>query len=280
MKVEHLRSRGDTVDMTFDPWASDWRDRAPRSLLDPAGPNGEAITAPLDRRWLWRLETFLALNGGADERRVMSRDLTQYLRETCPHDWQSGVNYSDQPIRQCLWCNIVEDREVAEDLTAATILRMVIDRTMVGVDVPIELARQRHEGLVAVEQRMVGKGPAELSPEMQDAALEAFGAPLEVLHQNGDSDDATNLAQLVIHPERLWERFLDDISRTRASIGRVLELECSHPGAYQEFVARLEDRRRGGSESTEAVLTTVRPPEVVGTETIELFPTSEMEFRP
>lgn len=226
--------------MTFDPWASDWRDRAPRSLLDPAGPNGETITAPLDRRWLWRLETFLALNGGSDETRVMSRDLTQYLRDTCTHDWQSGVNYSDQPIRQCLWCNIVEDREVAEDLTAATILRMVIDRATVSGDVPIEVARQRYEALAAVEQRIAGKGPAELSPEMQHAVMEAFGPRLDVLHQNGSTDDKTNLAQRVIHPERLWNRFLDDISRTRASIGGVLELESSHPGAYQEFVARLE----------------------------------------
>lgn len=44
------------------------------------------MTSGADRRWLWRLETFLALNGGSDEMRVMSRDLTQYLRDTCTHD--------------------------------------------------------------------------------------------------------------------------------------------------------------------------------------------------
>lgn len=87
---------------------SAWRQRAPRSMLSPVGPQGQPTTATLDRRWLWRIEAFLTFNGGPSGYRQLSRDLTAYLRESCVHDWDYGLGCGDEPIRQCLWCNVVE----------------------------------------------------------------------------------------------------------------------------------------------------------------------------
>jgi hypothetical protein len=86
-----------------------WQDQAPAMLKSMDGPDGEPIPTPFDRRWLWRLETFLAVSGTTDIHRVMARDLRQYLNETCEHVWRDWAG--DDVIaahRQCLWCNDVE----------------------------------------------------------------------------------------------------------------------------------------------------------------------------
>ena len=93
-----------------DPWHNDWRERAGRVLLDPNGPDGRPLTTPLDRRWLWKIEGFLAVNATTDYQRQMQRDLHQYLAETCEHHW-SEVRDGDDDIpahRQCLWCSDVD----------------------------------------------------------------------------------------------------------------------------------------------------------------------------
>ena len=88
---------------------SDWRDRAPRSILDPFTPRGDLVTTPMDRRWLWRLEGTLAVCATNDTLRQLARDLSQYLCETCEHHWQAYEGDDDIPAhRQCLWCNDVE----------------------------------------------------------------------------------------------------------------------------------------------------------------------------
>lgn len=91
-----------------DPWKTDWRRRAPRSLLTRTAPQGQLTTATLDRRWLWRIQTFLAFNAGPGSYRELSLDLTAYLHESCTHDWEYGLGCCDEPMRQCLWCNVVE----------------------------------------------------------------------------------------------------------------------------------------------------------------------------
>ncbi len=94
--------------MTTD---TNWRDRAPAMLTDSAGPNGEPCDTPTDRRWLWRLESMLAVSapsgGVLDDLR---KDLRVYLNETCAHHWQE---YEAEPNyvgahRQCRWCNDLE----------------------------------------------------------------------------------------------------------------------------------------------------------------------------
>lgn len=93
--------------------AMTWRDNAGRILLDPTGPAGEPIDTPLDRRWLWRIETFLAVSGTTEEQRRLGRDLSEYLHETCTHHWMN--HDGDEVIaghRQCLWCNDVDWQEV------------------------------------------------------------------------------------------------------------------------------------------------------------------------
>lgn len=91
----------------------DWRDRAPLSLLDPNDPDGEPCSTPMDRRWLWRLESFLAVSGTNDTLRQMGSDLRQYLNESCEHHWRHYATETDVswPIpahKQCLWCSDVE----------------------------------------------------------------------------------------------------------------------------------------------------------------------------
>lgn len=86
-----------------------WQDRAPAMLKSMDGPDGEPIPTPLDRRWLWRLEMFLAVSGTTDTHRAMARDLREYLTETCEHVWQGYEAEDDLPAhRQCLWCNDVQ----------------------------------------------------------------------------------------------------------------------------------------------------------------------------
>lgn len=86
-----------------------WRDRAPRSVTDPNDSQGKPVSTPTDRRWLWRLEGFLAIYGTNDEHRQMGRDLKEYLGETCEHHW---IHYTpdegEAPCRQCTWCNWTE----------------------------------------------------------------------------------------------------------------------------------------------------------------------------
>lgn len=88
--------------------ATNWRDRAPSMLLDTlTGPDGEPCFTTTDRRWLWRLEGFLAVSATNARQREMAADLRQYLNETCEHHWR---NYEAKPgdaigtHRQCLWC--------------------------------------------------------------------------------------------------------------------------------------------------------------------------------
>ena len=97
-----------------------WESRAPNSLLSLLGPDGEPVTAPLDRRWLWRIENNLAVSATNDTQRQLARDLSQYLHETCEHHWLPGarsqwtnpdtgrVEHEIEEHRQCLWCDLVE----------------------------------------------------------------------------------------------------------------------------------------------------------------------------
>jgi hypothetical protein len=86
-----------------------WQDRAPAMLQSLVGPDGEDIPTSFDRRWLWRVEAFLAVHGTTDEQRALGHDLAQYLHETCQHVWRDYAAEVDIPAhRQCLWCNEVE----------------------------------------------------------------------------------------------------------------------------------------------------------------------------
>ena len=95
-----------------------WRERAPRGVIDPNGPDGKPCPTPTDRRWLWRLETELVVLGTTDALREIGRDLRQYLNETCEH-WFGEDWPGDDVIpahRQCRWCNDVvwlDGREVS-----------------------------------------------------------------------------------------------------------------------------------------------------------------------
>ena len=83
---------------------ADYRNRLPASVADSfTGPNGEPCFTPTDRRWLWRIEAFLAVSGTNDVQRQMGHDLQVYLRETCEHHW---IAYE---VEQCLWCNELKD---------------------------------------------------------------------------------------------------------------------------------------------------------------------------
>jgi hypothetical protein len=101
-----------------------WQDRAADMLQDDAvGLNreGNPDTTSTDRRWLWRLEGRLAVGATNDSQRELQRDLTEYLRETCDHQWdaEAGQHYfptqsPDEPkMRQCNWCSHTENPAVA-----------------------------------------------------------------------------------------------------------------------------------------------------------------------
>jgi hypothetical protein len=92
---------------TTDP--KTWRDRLPASMTDLEDPHGNPCLTPMDRRWLWRLEGFLAVAGTNDALRNMGRDLRQYLNETCDHHWTAYPGDPEIPAhRQCIWCCDVE----------------------------------------------------------------------------------------------------------------------------------------------------------------------------
>jgi hypothetical protein len=86
-----------------------WRDRAPLSVTDPCDSQGLPLSTPADRRWLWRIESFLAVSGTNDTQRQMGRDLAQYLNETCEHHY---IHFTPEPreprCRQCIWCHETE----------------------------------------------------------------------------------------------------------------------------------------------------------------------------
>lgn len=74
--------------------ADTWRDRAPRMLQDTlTGPHGEPCFTSTDRRWLWRLERFIAVHGTNPTQHAMRLDLHEYLQETCEHHWDDENGY-------------------------------------------------------------------------------------------------------------------------------------------------------------------------------------------
>jgi hypothetical protein len=90
--------------------SSHWIDRAPAYLRGHTGPDGEELATPIDRRWLWRIDDFLAVNATTDRQRQLGRDLRQYLAESCIHHFprvspaQDGI----PSHRQCVWCHWVD----------------------------------------------------------------------------------------------------------------------------------------------------------------------------
>ncbi|MGW4715546.1 hypothetical protein [Nocardia sp. NPDC004260] len=86
-----------------------WMNRAPDMLRDLEGPDGEPLATHFDRRWLWRLEGFLAVNGTTEYHHKMRADLYQYLCETCEHVWRDLGDLTPTPSVQCLWCNTVRE---------------------------------------------------------------------------------------------------------------------------------------------------------------------------
>ena len=91
----------------------DWRLRAPAMLRDLEGPHGEPLATHFDRRWLWRLQTFLVVNGTTHAHRQMAWDLKNYLNVTCEHEWGDPFDYFDRGefMWQCLWCSNVRTED-------------------------------------------------------------------------------------------------------------------------------------------------------------------------
>jgi hypothetical protein len=86
-----------------------WTERAPAMVLHDEGLDEEQPPTPQDRRWLWRLESFLAVYGTNPGHHQMRYDLYQYLCETCDHRWREYAAEADiEAHRQCRWCNDVE----------------------------------------------------------------------------------------------------------------------------------------------------------------------------
>jgi len=70
---------------------------------------GGSDATTLDRRWLWRLESFLAVSGTNRDQHQMGSDLRQYLNESCAHHWHNYAADDDiEAHRQCLYCHDVE----------------------------------------------------------------------------------------------------------------------------------------------------------------------------
>ncbi|SDP61090.1 hypothetical protein SAMN04487905_10644 [Actinopolyspora xinjiangensis] len=89
-----------------------WRDWAGRSITDPTDPNGRPIETPTDRRWLWRIETDLAVSATTDSQRRLAHLLREYLDETCEHHYLDyDADEAWDAHRQCLWCNHIEEGE-------------------------------------------------------------------------------------------------------------------------------------------------------------------------
>lgn len=89
---------------------ADYRDRLPAMLRDTlTDSRGAPCFTTSDRRWLWRLEGFLAVSGTTATHRQMQADLQIYLHETCEHHWNDYRAEQDIAAhRQCLWCCDVE----------------------------------------------------------------------------------------------------------------------------------------------------------------------------
>ena len=97
-----------------------WRDRAAPMLQDDAigiHRDGRDDPTSTDRRWLWRLEGRLNVGATNADQRALAADLTEYLRETCEHQWdaEEGQHYfppenpATPKMRQCSWCKLTED---------------------------------------------------------------------------------------------------------------------------------------------------------------------------
>lgn len=94
--------------MSDDNDTGTWRDRAGRVILDPLDHHGQPVSTPTDRRWLWRIESILAVAATNDTLRELAQDLSEYLAETCEHHMTHYAGDSDIPEHdQCLWCNEV-----------------------------------------------------------------------------------------------------------------------------------------------------------------------------
>ncbi len=103
------------TDTTWTHPGADYRTRLPLSILDGGlDSDGNPDPTSQDRRWLWRLEGFLAVSGTNDTHRQMAADLKYYLGETCEHHWKPYAG-DDQIAahRQCSWCCDVEWDEAA-----------------------------------------------------------------------------------------------------------------------------------------------------------------------
>lgn len=87
-----------------------WLRRASAMLHDEGRcSDGEPDATTLDRRWLWRLESFLAICGTNPGQHQMGRDLRQYLNETCVHHWHSHAAEGEiEAHRMCLYCGDLE----------------------------------------------------------------------------------------------------------------------------------------------------------------------------
>jgi hypothetical protein len=89
--------------------AATWRDRAPRSIVDPFGPQDEFVASYTDRRWLCHLHNMLTIAGASDVLRQIGADLGQYLTETCQHHWLSYLGEDGSlSFRRCLRCPKIE----------------------------------------------------------------------------------------------------------------------------------------------------------------------------
>jgi hypothetical protein len=87
-----------------------WRDRAPRSITDPCDSQGRPVFTSTDRRWLWHLESWLAVTAPQDSQLAqVRRDLAEYLQETCEHHWiHLPADGCCPAMRQCTWCHETE----------------------------------------------------------------------------------------------------------------------------------------------------------------------------
>lgn len=91
-----------------------WTQRAREPLNAVVDRDGRTVTTPVDRRWLWRLETALAVSARpGDVLDDLRKDLAQYLAETCEHHWLhcAGGGYVPEH-EQCMWCHKIQTTAV------------------------------------------------------------------------------------------------------------------------------------------------------------------------
>lgn len=102
-----------------------WHERAGRIILDPNDAHGEPVTTPADRRWLWKLESVLAVAATNDTLRQLAADLYAYLHETCEHHMHHfGGDETFPEHDQCMWCDEVVFTGEAANQVARQILGM------------------------------------------------------------------------------------------------------------------------------------------------------------